>query len=107
MENNPDGHLLMDLAFEIQKTNLGIRIRIPRIWSVPIFKQNRLVWTKVTFPKTYLELIFILIFYFSKFELVFAVPALFHEQVLFFVYGFCWNNENIIEDISHGWVQKV
>ena len=39
MENNTDGHM-MDLAFKIQKTNLGIRIHILKIPSVPISRQN-------------------------------------------------------------------
>ena len=43
MENNTDGHM-MDLAFKIQKTNLGIRIHILKIPSVPIFKQNGQIW---------------------------------------------------------------
>ena len=34
----------MDLAFKIQKTNLEIRIRIFKIPSVPIFKQNEQIW---------------------------------------------------------------
>ena len=34
--------------------------------------------------------------FFSKFELVLAVSVLFHEQLLFFVYIFCWNNEYIL-----------
>ena len=34
----------MDIAFKIQKTNLGIRIRILKIPSVPIFKQNGQIW---------------------------------------------------------------
>ena len=33
--------------------------------------------------------------------------AFFHEQVLFFVYVFCWNNEYIFGNISRIWVQKV
>ena len=37
--------------------------------------------------------------FFSKFELVLAVSALFHGQVLFFVYVFCWNNEYILGNI--------
>ena len=48
----------------------------------------------VTFAKIYLELIFWK--FFSKFELVFAVSVLFHEQVLLFVHIFCWNNEYIL-----------
>ena len=43
----------------------------------------------------------ILEFFFSKFELVFAVAVLFQDQVLFFVYVFCWNNEYVIENLSH------
>ena len=34
----------MDLGFKIQKTNLGIRIRILKIPSVPIFWQNGQIW---------------------------------------------------------------
>ena len=35
---------LMDLGFKIQKTNLVIIIRILKITSVPIFKQNGQIW---------------------------------------------------------------
>ena len=38
--------------------------------------------------------------YFSKFELVFAVSVIFHEQVLFLVLIFCWKNEYILDIIS-------
>ena len=34
----------MDLGFKIQKTNLLVRIRILKIPSVPIFKQNEQIW---------------------------------------------------------------
>ena len=34
----------MDLAFKIQKTNLGIKILILKIPNVPIFKQNGEIW---------------------------------------------------------------
>ena len=34
----------MDLGFEIQKTNFGIRIRILEIPCVPIFRQNGQIW---------------------------------------------------------------
>ena len=34
----------MDLGFEIQKTNVGIRISIPKIPCVLIFKQNEQLW---------------------------------------------------------------
>ena len=33
------------LGFEIQKTNIGIRISILKIPFVPIFRQNRQLWT--------------------------------------------------------------
>ena len=62
-------------------------------------------WILVTFPKIYLGLIFW--FFFSKFDLVSAVSVLFHEQVLYFMYAFCWNNEYILDNISYIWVQKV
>ena len=35
----------MDLGFKIQETDLVIRIRILKIPSVPIFKQNGQKWT--------------------------------------------------------------
>ena len=44
MKNNPDGHLLMDLGFKIQKTNLGIRISILKIPNEPILKQDGQIW---------------------------------------------------------------
>ena len=50
-------------------------------------------------PKIYLGLKFWK--FFPKFELVFL------DQVLFFVYVFCWNNEYIHGIISRIWVQKV
>ena len=34
----------MNLGFKIQKTNLGIRIRILKIESVPNFRQNGQIW---------------------------------------------------------------
>ena len=34
----------MDLGFEIQKTNVGIRMSILKILSIPIFKQNEQLW---------------------------------------------------------------
>ena len=37
----------------------------------------------------------------------FAASALFNDQVLFFVYVFCSNNEYILENISSIWTQKV
>ena len=40
MNNNPDGHMLMDLGFKNQKTNLGIKIHILKIPSVSIFREN-------------------------------------------------------------------
>ena len=40
-----------------------------------------------------------IVFFFSKFELAFALPALFHNQALFFVYVFCWNNEYMLDNI--------
>ena len=40
-------------------------------------------------------------------ELVFAVSALFHDQVLFFLCVFCWNNEYFPDNISPIWVKKV
>ena len=46
-------------------------------------------------------------FFFSKFELIFVVSALFNDQVLFILYVFCWNNEHILDNISRIWVQKV
>ena len=33
-------------------------------------------------------------------KLSFAVSALFHDQVLFFVYVFCWKNEYILDSFS-------
>ena len=39
--------------------------------------------------------------FFSKFELVFAVSAFFHDQLLFLVYVFYWNNEHILRNIIH------
>ena len=39
----------MDLGFKIQKTNLGIRIRILKIPNVPISKQNEQIW--LSWPK--------------------------------------------------------
>ena len=44
---------------------------------------------------------------FSKFELVFAVSAYFHNQVLFFVCVFSWNNEYILDNISRIRVQRI
>ena len=46
-------------------------------------------------------------FFFSKFELVFAVSALFYDQVLFFVNVFCWSNEHNLDNFSRTWAQKV
>ena len=43
----------------------------------------------------------------SKFEQIFAESALSHDQVLFFVNVFCWNNEYITENIRRIWTQKV
>ena len=43
----------------------------------------------------------------SKFEQIFAESALSHDQVLFFVNVFCWNNEYIPENIRRIWTQKV
>ena len=40
----------------------------------------------------------------SKFDLIFTVSALFLDQVLFFVYVFCWNDECILGNINHIWV---
>ena len=57
------------------------------------------------FSKSYLGLIFWI--FLSKFKLIFAVSALFHDQVLFFVYAFCWNNDYILGNISRIWVQSV
>ena len=34
----------MDSGFKIQKTNFGVRIRILKITSVPIFRQNGQIW---------------------------------------------------------------
>ena len=48
-----------------------------------------------------------MLYYFSKFELVFAVSVIFHEQVLFLVHIFCWKNEYILDIISRIWVQSV
>ena len=39
--------------------------------------------------------------------MVFAVSAFFHDQMLFFVYVFCWNNEYILDNVSRIWVQKM
>ena len=39
--------------------------------------------------------------------MVFAVSAIFHDQVLFFLYVFCSNNEYILGNISRISVQKV
>ena len=39
----------------------------------------------------------------SQFELAFGMSALFHNQVLLFMYVFCWNNEYILENISCVW----
>ena len=39
-------------------------------------------------------------FFSSKFELIFAVSALCHNQVFIFVYVFCWNNEYILGSFS-------
>ena len=47
----------MDSGFEIQKTNLGIRIRILKITSMPIFRQNGQIWLFGSdLPKKKLEL---------------------------------------------------
>ena len=47
----------MDSGFEIQKTNLGIRIRILKITSMPIFRQNGQIWLfGPNLPKKKLEL---------------------------------------------------
>ena len=46
-------------------------------------------------------------FYFLKFRLVFAASALFHDQVLFFLYALSLNNKYILSNISHIWVQLV
>lgn len=43
----------------------------------------------------------------SKFEQIFAESALSHDQLLFFVNVFCWNNEYITENIRRIWTQKV
>ena len=39
-------------------------------------------------------------FFSPKFDLVFAMSVVFHEQVLFFVYIFWWNNEYILDIVS-------
>ena len=40
-QNNSEyGHLLRSVGFEIQKTNVGIRISILKVPCVPIFRQN-------------------------------------------------------------------
>ena len=38
--------------------------------------------------------------FFFKIQTGFAVAALSQDQVLFFVYIFCWNNEHILDKIS-------
>ena len=58
----------------------------------------------VTFPKIYPGLYPEFI---SKFELVFTVWVLFHDQELFYVYVFCWNDEYNQGNVSRTWVQKV
>ena len=45
--------------------------------------------------------------FFSKLELVLAMSALFHDQVLFFVYVFCWNNEYILSNVNRIWVLRI
>ena len=43
--------------------------------------------------------------FFSKVELVFTVSAFFHEQMLFFVFVLCQNNEYILGNTSRIWVR--
>ena len=43
----------------------------------------------------------------SKIEMVLAVSALFHCQILFFVYAFYWNNDYIFGISGRIWVQRV
>ena len=50
--------------------------------------------------------IFSFITFFSKVELAFTVSALFHEQMLFFVYVLCQNNEYILGNTSRIWVRE-
>ena len=50
------------------------------------------------FGDIYLGLIFWIFFF--KIQTGFAVAALSQDQVLFFVYIFCWNNEHILDKIS-------
>ena len=45
--------------------------------------------------------------FFSKLELVLAMSELFHDQVLFFVYAFCWNNEYILSNVNRIWVLRI
>ena len=46
-------------------------------------------------------------FIFYKFKLVFAMSALFHDQMLSLLYVFCWKNEHLLDNISRISVQKV
>ena len=43
--------------------------------------------------------------FFSKVELVFTVSAFFHEQMLFFVFVLCQNNEYILGNTTRIWVR--
>ena len=49
----------------------------------------------------------IILGFFSKLELVLAMSELFHDQVLFFVYVFCWNNEYILSNVNRIWVLRI
>ena len=59
----------------------------------------------VAFPKIYLGLWFWN--FFPIFELVFAVLALFDDQMLFCVCVFYCYHEYILDNISRIWVQKA
>ena len=85
-----------DLLVLIQSGNLTLTYQWGEMppWYILLYKFLVTHPDFMIFPKIYLKLIFWK--FFSKFELVFAVSVLFHEQVLFFVHIFCWNNEYIL-----------
>ena len=69
----------------------GVKIRTP--WYILLYNILVTDLNIMEFGDFSLKLFGIKILTFSaKVELVFAMSALFHEHVLFFVYLICWNN---------------
>ena len=83
---------LPSLCISMQKIILIDSSKFPEIWWL----YPKFIWDKYSEK--------IIFFFFSKFKLTFVVSALFHEQVLFFGYVFCWNNEYILDNINRIWL---